>query len=326
MESNVRPPVERPTEVGPASACFEGLPFDRTRSVKFPTLPTVPVSELIILILVGFSAGVLGGLLGIGGSIIMIPVLTVILHKSQHLAQAAAMVVNIFVAIPSASQHHKNHSVRWDVAGKMLPAGVIGIIAGVHISDLFHGGQEQWLTVIFGVFLLWVVVANILQMYKKQQELEGHQAHTSWLRCSSVGGLTGVIAGLLGIGGGIVMVPLLQRITKMPLRQCIGTSSAVMCVTALFGAISKNWTLSEHIDAFGQPLHWNDSLFIAACLAPTAVMGGLIGAKMTHTLQLKWVRVAFLLLLTMAAARMVLRPLLDQPAETDAGAATVESE
>lgn len=292
--------------------------------MKFPTLRGVPVNELIILIAVGFSAGVLGGLLGIGGSIIMIPVLTVILHKSQHLAQAAAMVVNIFVAIPSAWQHHKAESVRWDVVLKMLPAGVIGIIVGVFISDLFHGGQEQWLTFIFGVFLLWVVAANILHMYQKKKELHGEHALTSWTRSSSVGGLTGVIAGLLGIGGGIVMVPLLQRITKLPLRQCIGTSSAVMCVTALFGAISKNWTLSEHVDATGLPLEWSDSLFIAGCLAPTAVVGGLIGAKMTHSLQLKWVRVAFLLLLTMAAARMVLRPLLDQPAEVENAAVDAE--
>lgn len=280
--------------------------------------------ELIILILVGFSAGVLGGLLGIGGSIIMIPVLTVILHKSQHLAQAAAMIVNIFVAIPSAWQHHKAESVRWDVVVRMLPAGVIGIVLGVQISDLFHGGEEQWLTVIFGVFLLWVVVANVIHMYQRNPEPKSHDAMTTWTRCSSIGGLTGIISGLLGIGGGIVMVPLIQRIAKLPLRQCIGTSSAVMCVTALFGAVSKNWSLAEHVDAAGLPLDWTDSLFIAGCLSPTAVLGGMMGAKMTHAMKLKWVRIAFLVLLTMAAARMVLRPILDRGKIQAAEPAAVE--
>jgi uncharacterized membrane protein YfcA len=287
----------------------------------------VPVHELVILILVGFSAGVLGGLLGIGGSIIMIPVLTVILHKSQHLAQAAAMIVNIFVSLPSAWHHHsKAGAVRWDVVWRMLPAGIIGIVIGVMISDLFHGNQEQWLTMIFGVFLFWVVAINILHIYQRRPEPESHHALPTWLRCSAVGGSTGIVGGLLGIGGGVVMVPLLQRITKLPFRQCIGTSSAVMCVTALFGAFSKNWTLAEHIDALGRPLQWSDSLFIAGCLAPTAVVGGLIGAKMTHTLHLKWVRVAFLVLLTMAAARMVLRPLLDRSEDATAKPASVETE
>lgn len=268
-------------------------------------------AELIILVILGFSAGLMGGLLGIGGSVIMIPVLTVLLHKSQHLSQAAAMIVNIFVALPSAWRHHVAVSVRWDVFWRMLPAGVILIIVGVQVSDLFHGNEEQWLTFIFGLFLLYVIAANLLHMQRGGAEPEPGDARIDWWRVSIVGAITGFMAGLLGIGGGVITVPLLQRITRLPLRQCIGTSSAVMCITAVIGAIRKNMTLTEHLDAAGLPLEIRDSLLIAACLAPTAIVGGLIGARLTHALKLKWVKVAFLLLLTVAAVRMVGRPLFN---------------
>ncbi len=282
------------------------------------TLPDVVDLELLILIFVGFSAGLLGGLLGIGGSVIMIPVLTVLLNKSQHLSQAAAMIVNVFVAAPSAWRHHIARSVRWDVFWRMLPAGVVLILVGVNVSDLFHRNQERWLTFIFGLFLLYVIATNLLHLQRGKTEPDADDARVSWWRVSIVGAITGFMAGLLGIGGGIITVPLLQRITRLPLRQCIGTSSAVMCITAVIGAARKNMTLNEHFSAAGIPLEVRDSLLIAACLAPTAVIGGLIGARLTHTLKLKWVRLAFLLLLALAAARMVGQPLFNRGFEETA--------
>jgi len=277
----------------------------------------VSPTDTIILIIVGFSAGVLGGLLGIGGSVIMIPALTILLDKSQHLAQAAAMIVNIFVALPAAWRHNREHSVRWDVFWRMLPAGIVLIIIGVQVSDLFMGRAEQWLTLIFGLFLFYVVAINLVHMYRGRPEPEAGDARPTWPRTTFVGTVTGFMSGLLGIGGGVITVPLLQRITRLPLRQCIGTSSAVMCITAVVGAFRKNMTLPEHVSTIGETLHWTDGVFVAAFLAPTAVIGGLLGARLTHTLRLKWVKVAFLLLLSLAAARMVGGPLFEAYSDGD---------
>lgn len=282
----------------------------------------MPPGEIVILIVVGFGAGVLGGLLGIGGSVIMIPVLTILLDRSQHLAQAAAMIVNIFVALPAAWRHNREHSVRWDVFWRMLPAGIVLIVVGVQVSDLFMGPAEHWLTFIFGVFLFYVVAINLVHMYHGRPEPQPGDAKPTWPRTTFVGTVTGFMSGLLGIGGGVITVPLLQRVTRLPLRQCIGTSSAVMCITAVVGAFRKNMTLPEHIGNAGQTLDWTDGVFVAAFLAPTAVIGGLIGARLTHALKLKWVKVAFLLLLTLAAVRMVGGPLL--AAYSNGGATSVE--
>ena len=78
-----------------------------------------------------------------------------------------------------------------------------------------------------------------------------------------------------------------------------------MCLTAIVGAVRKNATLAGQLDAAGNALGLQDSLLIAAALAPTAVIGALLGAGLTHTLPLRWVRVAFILLMTWASASML---------------------
>ncbi len=115
----------------------------------------------------------------------------------------------------------------------------------------------------------------------------------------------GLAAGLLGIGGGPVAVPMLQRVCNLPLRQAIAASSAVMCLTAIVGAVRKNATLETLTDTAGNPLLLQDSLLVAVCLAPTAMVGALIGAGLTHALPLRWVRLAFILLMSWASAKML---------------------
>src|SRR5688572_28197902 len=80
-----------------------------------PTLCRVPLTpfEIISLLALGLVAGALGGMLGIGGSIIMIPVLTLLLHRNHHVSQAVAMIVNVFVSFPAVWQHHRADAVRW---------------------------------------------------------------------------------------------------------------------------------------------------------------------------------------------------------------------
>jgi hypothetical protein len=242
-------------------------------------------------------------MLGIGGSILMIPVLTLLLHRNHHVSQAVAMIVNVFVSLPALLQHHRAKAVRWDVMGRMLPFGIAFILIGVGASNQFDG---EILERIFGVFLLYVIATNIHQLVTRQAEPQPHEHRAGWLAAGGVGAATGFTAGLLGVGGGIIAVPLLQRACKLPLRQCIATTAAFMCISASIGAIHKNATLARLTDDLG--IHvgtWKESLTIAAVLAPTAVLGGLVGGRLTHVLPLSWVRVAFILLMTWASARML---------------------
>jgi uncharacterized membrane protein YfcA len=94
---------------------------------------------------------------------------------------------------------------------------------------------------------------------------------------------------------------------KLPLRNCIGNSSAIICISAGVGAIYKNATLAPHMPADG-PAGWRISLLIALLLAPTAWFGSRLGAGLTHSLPLRQVRVAFILLMAVAAWKMAAIP------------------
>jgi uncharacterized membrane protein YfcA len=259
--------------------------------------------DITTLMALGLCAGALGGMLGIGGSIIMIPVLTLVLHREMALAQAVAMIVNVFVALPAMLQHHRAKAIRWQVVARLLPAGVVFIIIGVEVSNRIDG---EILKKCFGVFLLYMIWTNIYELLHNKNDTPLTQQRTGWGLISTIGAVTGFMAGLLGIGGGNVAVPLLQRFGRLPLRQCIATTAAFMCVSSSIGAVRKNLTLPLAESAghnLGLTVH--QSLQLAACLAPTAVLGGLIGGRLTHSLPLSWVRVAFILLLIWASLDML---------------------
>ena len=125
------------------------------------------------------------------------------------------------------------------------------------------------------------------------------------MAASTAGIVTGFAAGLLGIGGGIIAVPLLQRLCHLPLRRAIACSAALMCITAAVGAVRKNLALAGLVTADGLHLDPQESLLIAACLAPTAIVGGLIGAGLTHSMPLRWLRLAFIALMSLGCLKFL---------------------
>ena len=80
--------------------------------------------DQLILVGTGLGAGLMGGLLGIGGSVVMIPIIVHVVGRDQHFAQGAAMLVNVFVAIPAALRHHKGGRVRKELVQWFKDNGV----------------------------------------------------------------------------------------------------------------------------------------------------------------------------------------------------------
>jgi uncharacterized membrane protein YfcA len=262
----------------------------------------ITLINALMIVGIGLAAGILGGLLGIGGSIVMIPLLALVFHDAtgsmQQLFQASAMAVNVIVSAPAALMHRKAGTVRMDVVRVMLPAVVITIILGVLVSNNTSG---MLLRRMFAVFLLYVSTINIIKIFRKIKELHGVPDRATPLRVGSIGSLMGFVAGLLGIGGGVLAVPLMQTVARLPLRQCIGTSSAIMAIASIVGATFKIGTLGSVENGQFAPL---DALLIAAILTPTAFIGGWFGATLTHRLPLEWVRCVFAAALLVAAWRM----------------------
>lgn len=262
-------------------------------------------SDLAIAAIIGIGAGLVGGLAGIGGSIIMLPALALFVgfatpeKTEQHLYAAAAMAVNFVVALPAARTHLKKvqgpilSMVRW-----LLPAALAGIVLGVLLSNRVQGER---LKLMLAAFIAGYCVFNLIRAARPSPG--GPQGRTLTHRpkgtvLAGTGGVTGLAAGLLGIGGGIVLVPLLQIAGRVPVKAAIAASSAVMAVTAVLGASLKLGTLGTH------GLDWRDGLLLAGVMAPGAIAGSMIGSALTHALPVRVFRVVLSVILLVAAARM----------------------
>jgi uncharacterized membrane protein YfcA len=268
------------------------------------TIWTLSVWEILVLVGVGLAAGLLGGLLGIGGGIVNVPAIALLLGRDIHLAQAASMNVTIFVAIPASIRHWKLGGINVQAVRHIVPFGVVGILVGVTASIWI---PNDWLGLIFGLFLVYVFWANLQRLLRSNGQSDGDEgAATSVtrVRCGVVGSLAGFGAGLLGIGGGLITVPLSQLICRMPLRQCIATSSTVMVFTAIVGATFKDITLPD-VPGIAGDITWYTPLEISVWLIPTCLIGSWIGARLTHVMPLKTVRAIFLVLVAVAAVKML---------------------
>lgn len=265
---------------------------------------------LLLVALIGLLAGVLGGMLGIGGSMIMIPGLVIVFGQgirpgfNQHAYQAAAMIANVAVAVPAALRHHRARMIQTNILRVMLPAAALAVIAGVLLSNLpvFRGDEGGvWLGRLLALFLVYEIIFNIRKIMVGGEDVVQHPmqaARVTRPRIVVAGTSMGLIAGLLGVGGGIIAVPLQQILLGLQLRAAIANSAAVMVASSAMGAVVKNWTLPMN------DVPWYGGLLLAAMLAPTCIIGGRFGASLTHRLPIRQVRVAFIILMGVAAYRL----------------------
>ncbi len=251
----------------------------------------------------------------------MIPAMTELLGPNQHLYQTTAMIVNFFVVVPAVYQHRKAHAINIGVVRSLIPLSLVSVVVGVGLSELsiFSGSGEVYLQVMFALFLLSIALYEIYRLFRRnrlndstsalllaqRQALENNKL--SWRAAAIVAVPTGLIAGLLGVGGGIMSVPLQRRFLNIPIRQAIANSATVIIVTAAIGASVKNYAFFTDHGSIAKPL------FLAAVLIPTAILGSLQGSRLTHRLPLRHVKIGFFILLILGAARLCYRALLALP-------------
>lgn len=114
----------------------------------------------------------------------------------------------------------------------------------------------------------------------------------------------GTLSGLLGIGGGVIAVPVMHAVNGFNLRVAIATSACLVLPTVIVGAIVKYATLSYATTPDGAVIHLDSALWLAAALAPGAFIGANLGAAAVHKLPVKHVSIAFACLCAILALRM----------------------
>jgi hypothetical protein len=259
------------------------------------------------LLLLGLAAGWVGGLLGIAGSILMIPGMGLLFGDDQfHLHQAAAMLVNVFVVAPAVWQHARARAIDPGVVRWTIPAAVAGALGGVFLGNrrLFRGPGQGWLQLLFEALLAYEVFEHGRRLWngRRAADLDDPRAanrpHSALRLIGLVGLPTGGLGGLLGVGGGLIAVPAQQAFLRIPLRQAIANSAATIVCSSAIAAASKNASLGVHHLSFAS------AATLAAFLIPGALVGSWYGGGHVHRWPIRTLRFALVILLSAAAFQL----------------------
>ncbi|MBA4120550.1 MAG: hypothetical protein C0513_07630 [Isosphaera sp.] len=259
----------------------------------------------VLLACLGLIGGLLGGLAGVGGSMLFLPGLHWLMGSeppdTHHVYIATAFVTNLAVAVPSALRHRARGAVRRDLLPTLAAATLAAVVCGVLLGTLING---QRLRLLLAGFIACYCLYNTRRLLSASQRAADTAAQTDRRAVprrvlAGIGVVSGLVAGLLGLGGGVLLVPLLQTLGRVPLRQSIATSSWVICLTAGFAAVVKLSSLPA------RGLSVREALAIAAVLLPGAVVGSRLGARLTHELPVAWVRGVITVVLLGAAGKLI---------------------
>ena len=262
---------------------------------------------LIAYLALGAFVGFFAGLFGIGGGLVMVPVLSFMFEAQHfsaqnnvHLSLGTAMAAIFFSAASSARTHHAYGAVNLSVVSAMTPGLLIGTgIATVSASRL----SPVYLTLFFALFVYFAAAQMLLDLKPKaSRQLPGRAA------MSLVGIGIGAISSLVSIGGGTLSIPFMLR-HNLSLQHAIGTSAALGLPIAIGGSIGYIIT-GLGLDTLPQYSLGFVYLPAMALLAAGSLLTTPLGAKATHRLPIKILRRGFAVLLFVLATRMLLKAVI----------------
>lgn len=183
---------------------------------------------------IGAFSGFISGLLGLGGGVIVVPALSFVFAHSNidspmHLAIGTSLAVMIFTTFSSARAHYKRGSVRMDIWQKWILGLIVGAVLGAFIASLT---PSQVLEIIFAVFLFLIALKLALG-----SRLPAFKLQEGWLVLLPAGLFMGIFSGMLGVGGGVMMVPLLLAL-GCQMNEAAGTAAASSFPLAIVGAVT----------------------------------------------------------------------------------------
>lgn len=236
----------------------------------------------LLFMLLGALAGTLAGLFGIGGGLIIVPVLVYSLtaqgvHSEvvTHLAVGTSLASIIFTSINSVLAHHQKGAVNWPIAITMGSGIIVGSALGGLTAAYIPGDQLQ---MIIGIFALIMALQMALQWRPQSQ----HQNPPSRFLLSTAGGIIGWASAIFGIGGGSLCVPFLTW-RGLDVRQAVGIAAACGLPIALSGACTYMW-VGRHA---GHLPEWSlGYIYLPALvgIVTTSMFFARLGARLAHRL------------------------------------------
>jgi len=273
--------------------------------------------EIIVLLMTGFIVGILGHLLGIGGGVVMVPVLVLIFHLPIHIAISASLITVVATSTAIASTNVAKGIVNVNLGMLLELTTVICAVLG---SFLSLTSSENILMFIFsGVIILTAISylrnVNVDDVYNAKDyvneynstvfdnnyydERIGENIYYKVRRLPLtiiISGVAGMLSGMLGVGGGVLKVPAMNLISKMPIKVAAATSNFMIGITAAAGSIV--YILYGKVDPK-----------IASLMVLGVVVGSKFSIKRFSKIKDSRIKLLFVIVLTIVSLQMLLKGL-----------------
>ena len=248
-------------------------------------------------ILIGFVVGTLIGLTGLGGGVLLLPLLIFGLKIPAIIAVGSDALFNFITKIPSSAVHLSKGNVRRKVVLAMAVGSIPGSILGVnllqHLRVVYGAGVNNFIKVAVGILLIIIPILLLLQ-----RRIEDHMANRpptakSFAGMTVIGLVGGFLVGMTSVGSGSIIMMLLLLFYSYPPKVMVGTD--ITHAVILTGVTSL--------------LHWrlgNVNLPLVGCLLIGSIPGGLIGSYLSTRVPVLWLRRILCVVLLATGARMLL--------------------
>lgn len=271
-----------------------------------------PLVFMLVTFAASVGAGLLGSVLGLGGGIIVVPALTLLLGVDMHFAIGASIVSVIATSTGAAAAYVREHLANLRLAMLLELCTTAGALGGAYLAGLVPG---HWLQRIFGVLMAYVAIMMLVRTGRpsgsptppdrlaERLRLHGsfydhwHKQQVDYKVCRTwlglmVSGVAGAVSGLLGVGGGVLKVPVMSVGMRVPIKAATATSNFMIGVTA--AASAGVYFLRGDIDPF-----------IAAPVVLGITVGATTGSRLLGRISSSWVRLAFVVVLLIVAFQML---------------------
>jgi uncharacterized membrane protein YfcA len=260
------------------------------------------LSLMLALLAMGTFGGFTAGLLGVGGGMILVPFITMIFsakhfapHLIVHMAIATSLATIMFTSLSSMRAHHAHGAVLWPVVRLLSPGIVAGSWIGPWIAKQMN---TQMLSVFFGLFVAFSATQMLLNKKPAAtRDLPGAPG------MFAAGGVIGILAGLVGAGGGFISIPFMTW-CNVRIHNAVATSAALGFPIALAGTISNIYF------GWGEPDLPKYSLGLVyvpalALIALASVTLAPVGARMAHQMPVRRLQKIFAFILYALAVYML---------------------
>lgn len=243
------------------------------------------------LLIIGLAAGLLSGLLGVGGGVIIVPLLALWLAFPQKMAQATSLVAIFFAAVSGSISYGLGGDVLIVPALLIAAAGIAGTFFG---AWLLHRMSEKQVQILFVGILIIAAIRMAWGAESGDAGLVGGFGVWHFVGFALAGLAMGTLSSLVGVGGGIVLVPILVFLMGIGSHSAQGTSLLVMIPVAFTGA----WRNSRH-----GYVNWRAGVWIGVA----GIIGAALGSLFALELPEVWLQRGFAVLLLYSAYRLLRR-------------------